>query len=666
MKPLRKIPAVVLPLLIGTGLADVPQPPGPSLPARQVTTIWVERLAAPSADPTTLWDVGAWTDSEQLVLERVNRSRANPLAETDILRQLPDPLIQFAYSFFLVDFGVMKTDMATYGPQPPLAPHRLLLQSARGHSQWMLANASQSHFQGTLDILDRVLATTYPVAIVGENLYAAAEGPEYAHAGLEVDWGYPGTVTVPTPPGMQEPPGHRINNHDARFREAGVGVVYGRNSRNVGGVTETVGPELYTINFGARPGATPMVTGVAYFDLDSNQQYDVGEGISGVRIEVSDSSYHGVTSPAGGYAVPTANGSRTVAFSAPGMATDSRILTVSGGNNIKSDLRLNYTPPPVTGSASPAVGQSNGYLPAVVPAATAYDWSVGRRVSTGGRWTAEQSLDRVLVQVTPGYDVRTTTRRATGAYGYRLTTPQPVDQVLTLDGRFIGGSSPALSFSIALGYATEDQTIYAESSDDGGVSWKVLWRRSGITGQSDGAFSRVTLPLPAYAERDYQVRFRYSVGLGPYYNTVDAGEGAYLDDIELVDSFKLNEVSTGRVAAGSPVNFTPAEIGEFVLAVRPLVGSRLFPQGPRKVLNAVVGPPVIRLGRPVVLLDGRLELGFTATGGTSGTFVLERSSQVGVAWTAESGATLTTVGAGNYLFRVPVTGDRGLYRIRVP
>lgn len=666
MKPLRKFPAVVLPLLIGTGLADAPQPAGPSLPARWGTSTWVERPAAPSADPTTLWDVGAWTDAEQLVLERVNRSRANPLAETDILRQLPDPLIQFAYSFFLVDFGVMKTNMATYGPQPPLAPHRLLLQSARGHSQWMLANASQSHFQGTLDILDRVLATTYPVAIVGENLYAAAEGPEYAHAGLEVDWGYPGAVTVPTPPGMQEPPGHRINNHDSRFREAGVGVVYGRNSRNVGGVTETVGPELYTINFGARPGATPMVTGVAYFDLDSNQQYDVGEGISGVRIEVSDSAYHGVTSPAGGYAVPTANGSRTVAFSAPGMATESRILTVSGGNNIKSDLRLNYTPPSVTGSATPAVGQSNGYLPAIVPAATAFDWSVGRRVSTGGRWTAEQDLDRLVVQVTPGYDVRTTTRRATGAYGYRLTTPQPVDQVLALDGRFIGGSSPALSFSIALGYATEDQTITVESSDDGGVTWKVLWRRSGITGQSDATFSRVVLPMPAYAERDYQVRFRYSVGLGPYYNTVDAGEGVYLDDIELLDSYKLSELSTGCVAVGSPVNFIPPGTGEFVLAVRPLVVSRLFPQGPRKVLNAVVGPPVIQLGRPVVLPDGRLELAFTTSGAAPGTFVLERSTQIGVAWIAESGATLTTVGAGSYLFRVPVVGDRGMYRIRVP
>jgi len=648
------------------GLADVPQPPGPSLPAREIISAWVERPAAPSADPTDLWDVGAWTDAEQLVLERVNRSRANPLAETDILRQLTDPLIQFAYSFFLVDFAVMKADMATYGPQPPLAPHRLLLQSARGHSQWMLANASQSHFEGTIDILDRVLATTYPVAIVGENLYSAAEGPEYAHAGLEVDWWYPGNVTVPTPPGMQEPPGHRINNHDSRFREAGVGVVYGRNSRNVGGFTETVGPELYTINFGARPGATPMVTGVAYFDLDANQQYDVGEGISGVRIEVSDSAYHGITSPAGGYAVPTANGSRTLAFSAPGLATETRILTVSGGNNIKSDLRLNYTPPPVAGTATPAVGQSNGYLPAIVPAAIAYDWSVGRRVSTGGRWTAESGLDRVLVQVTPGYDVRTTTRRATGAYGYRLTTPRPVDQVLTLDGRFIGGASPALAFSMALGFATEYQTISAESSDDGGVTWKVLWRRSGVTGQSDASFSRVVLPMPAYAERDYQVRFRYSVGLGPYYNTVDAGEGAYLDDIELVDSYKLSELSTGRVAAGSPVNFVPAETGEFVLAVRPLVGSRLFPQGPRKVLNAVVGPPVIQLGRPVVLPDGRLELGFTASGGTPGSFVLERTSQVGVAWTAESGATLTTLGAGNFHFRVPIAGDRGLYRIRVP
>jgi hypothetical protein len=629
-------------------------------------TIRADREAVPSADPTQLWDVGAWTDAEQLVLERVNRTRANPRAETEILRQLTDPLIQFAYSFFLVDFRVMAADMETYSPQPPLAPHRLLLQSARGHSQWMLANANQSHVQGTINILDRVLATTYPVAIVGENLYASAEGPEHAHAGLEVDWGYPGNTTVPTPPGMQEPPGHRINNHDSRFREAGVGVVYGRNSRSEGGFTETVGPELYTINFGARPGAGPMVTGVAYFDLDSNQQYDVGEGISGVRVEVTDSSYHGVTSPAGGYAVPTADGARTVSFLAPGLTTVSRTLSVVGGSNIKSDLRLAYTPPAVSGTATPAIGQENPYTPTLVPAATAYDWSLGRRESTGGLWTAEQGLGRLLVQATPGYDVRTTVRRANGAYSYRLTTPQPVDQILALEGRYVGGSSPALAFSVALGFATEDQTVSAETSDDGGVTWKVAWRRSGVTGLSDSAFSRVVLPLPAYRERDYQVRFRYSVGLGPYYNTTTAGEGVFLDDIELVDSHKLVELSTGRVSAGSPVNFTPSQAGEFLLAVRPLVGTRLFPQGPRKVVNAVVGPPILRLGRPVVLADGRIELGFTVAGGTASTFVLERTSQPGGTWTTESGATLTTVSAGNFLFRVAMTGDRALYRIRLP
>jgi hypothetical protein len=627
----------------------------------------VARPAVPAADPTTPWDVGEWTDAEQLVLERINRTRASPLAETQILRQLPDPLIQFAYSFFLVDFTVMAADMASYSPQPPLAPHRLLLQSARGHSQWMLDNASQSHFQGTVDILARVLATTYPVAIVGENLYAAAEGPEYAHAGLEVDWGYPEGTTVPTAPGMQTPPGHRINNHDARFREAGVGVVYGRNSRTAGGVTETVGPELYTINFGARPGATPMVTGVAYFDLDSNQQYDVGEGIDGIRVDVSDSAFHGMTSPSGGYAVPTADGSRTVAFSGPGMATVSRILTVSGSNNIKADLRLSYTPPTVSGSATPVIGQSNPYVPSAVAAATAYDWSVGRRASTGGAWTAEQGLDRLLLQVTSGYDVRTATRRANGAYSYRLTTPQPVDQVLTLDGRFVGGRIPALAFSVALGFATEHQTLYAETSEDGGASWKIQWRRSGVTGQSEASFSRVVLPLPAYADRDYQVRFRYSVGLGPYYNTTGAGEGVFLDDIELVNSDKLNELSTGRVDAGSPVIFNPAETGEFLLAVRPLVGTRLFPQGPRKLLNPMVGPATIQWSRPVLLADGRLEMGFTVTGGGApGAFLLERASDVGGVWSEERGATLSLMSAGSYVYRVPVTGDRGLYRIRMP
>lgn len=654
--------AISLPVLA----AQPPRPPGPSVPPTVASYAPLPRVAAPANDPTTLWDVGDWSDAEQLVLERINRTRANPGAETEILRNLPDPLIQYAYTFFLVDFKVMAADLATYAPQPPLAPHRQLLQSARLHSAWMLANAEQTHFEGNVGILERVVATGYPATIVGENIYAAAENPDFAHAGLEVDWGYPAGAIVPTPPGMQEPPGHRHNNHDSRFREAGVGIVYGRNSRPIPGGTETVGPEIHTINFGSRSGATPLVTGVAYFDLDGNQQYDVGEGIPGLLVNVSDSAYHGRTSRAGGYAVPTADGARTITFSGPGLSPVSHVRTIAGGANSKADLRLAYVPPRLTGGPTMAVGEPETFVAAAVPGATGYRWSLATRGVAPVPWTAESGLDGFETVVSPGYDVRSTQRRATGAFAYRLTSPQPVDQTLNFSGTFVGGASPSLTFSILLGYATEYQTLIAELSDDGGNRWMTLWQRSGVSGQTDSSFTRVTVPLAGVAERDFRLRFRYAVGLGPYYNTTDAGEGAFIDDIVLADARPITEVGSGQVAADQPVLVQANAVGEYALAVRPIISERSMAQGPRLVVTAVAGLPVLRFGTPMVEADGRLALPFTAGGPVQSGFILERSAGFPLAWQSQAGATLTSPSAGNHVFRLTPGEGSWVYRIRLP
>ncbi len=647
-------------------LADVPKPPGPpQSPILRLESVG-HRDAAPAGGGSLLWQTGSWTDEEQVVLERMNRARMFPLAETGILKALPDSLIQYAYTFFKVDFSVMSNHMATLPAQPPLAPNRMLLQAARGHSQWMLANAEQSHFEGSSTVSNRVATVGYPLTIVGENLYAFAEDAEYAHAGLEVDWGYPDATNTPKPPGMQNPPGHRLNTHDARFREAGVGVVYGRNSRVVGGVTETVGPALFTVNLGDRSDATPLVTGVAYFDLDGDGRYDAGEGIEGIRVDVEESAYHGVSSPSGGFAVPTANGTRSVVFSAPGMASESRTVTVTGGANQKLDLRLAYPAPALTGSSTPAVGAANAYAPTAVPAATAFRWSVARRGSVGGAWTAESGQQRVVAQLTPGYEFNDASKKASGAYSYRLTSPEPVDQVMRLDRQFAGGSAPVLSFSILLGYATEYQVIHAEVSDDDGGTWRSIWSRAGVTAESDTGFTRVTLPLGNLANRDFQVRFRYAVGLGPYYNTTISGEGAFLDDIELSDTTALTPLSNGQVAAGSPVSFVPPAIGEYVIGVQPVIASRVLARGPWKAVTAIVGPPVLKLGIPSFGVNGQLTLPFVVESGTASSFVLERASVPTGPWVQETTAVFSTQSAGSHLYRLTPAAASGLYRVRVP
>lgn len=663
--------AVVIAWVAGMGgfaltLADVPKPPGPpQSPIVRAESVG-HRQAAPAGDGDQLWQIGSWTDEEQVLLERMNRARMFPLAETGILKALPDALIQYAYTFFQVDFTVMSNHMATLPAQPPLAPNAMLLQAARGHSQWMLANAEQSHFEGTSTVSNRVATVGYPLTIVGENLYAFAEDAEYAHAGLEVDWGYPDATNTPKPPGMQNPPGHRLNTHDARFREAGVGVVYGRNSRVVGGVTETVGPALFTVNLGDRSDATPLITGVAYFDLDGDGRYDAGEGIEGLRVDVSGSGYHGLSSPSGGFAVPTANGSRSVLFSAPGMVSESRTVTVAGGANQKVDLRLVYPAPGVSGSSTPAVGVANPYSPTAVPAATAFRWSVAQRGSVGGAWNAEAGQQRTVVQITPGYDLNDASKKASGAFSYRLTSPEPVDQVLRLDRQFFGGSAPVLSFSILLGYATEYQVIHAEVSEDDGATWRGIWSRAGVTAETDIAFTRVTLPLGSLAFRDFQVRFRYSVGLGPYYNTTVSGEGAFLDDIELSDATALTALSNGEVASGTAVQFTPPAVGEYVIGVQPVVGTRVLPRGPWKTVAAVVGATVLRFGRPSFSGNGELSLPFVVESGSAGSFVLEKADVPAGPWSSASGAVLSTTSPGNHVYRLTPSEGSALYRVRVP
>ena len=128
---------------------------------------------------------------------------------------------------------------------------------------------------------------------------------------------------------MQNPAGHRINLHDPDFQEIGIGVVNGTNG--------SVGPQLVTQDFGD-PGDIRYVTGVVYEDLNSNNFYDIGEGRSGVRIDVDGSAYYALSTASGGYAVPVPmDGTFIVKFSGGGFAMFNTTANVTGGKNFKVD-----------------------------------------------------------------------------------------------------------------------------------------------------------------------------------------------------------------------------------------------------------------------------------------------------------------------------------------
>ncbi len=357
-----------------------PQAPPPAFPVQV-------RAARPQGGPTkkgltpTLYSIGQPTDEEQLYLEWINRSRANPTAAGQLLASTTDPQVVNAYSLFKVDLVLMQSEFSTNPPVPPLAMNAQLLAAARWHSGDMFTNQYQGHYQtngsSVLDPGGRISATGYGWQTYGENVYAYAKSVFYGYAGFDVDWG------VAPPTGMQNPPGHRNNIHDSRFREAGIGVVDGMNG--------SVGPQLVTQDFATSQSATPLISGVVYHDLNGNGFYDVGEGLDGVTVTVDGSEYYAVTANSGGYAVPvTTNGAYTVTFSAPGLVTNMQVVTVSHLDNVKLDYLAVYSPPVLQVVASPTV--SGGQLQldfSVANYQTGMTFQLWKAIDSTGTWTQD-------------------------------------------------------------------------------------------------------------------------------------------------------------------------------------------------------------------------------------------------------------------------------------
>ena len=290
------------------------------------------------------------SDDEQLYAEYINRARADASAEATRLANETDPQITSVYSSRSIDTDDISTQYAWAAANgcldeiaQPLAFNEKLLQMARLHSLDMFTNSFQGHvssssppapYQPGDTLGNRRDRIGYSGGALGENVFAYSRSVAYGHAGFLVDWGNTtnNTSACYNPDhvgqGMQNPPGHRLSTHNNTYNEIGVGVITDSN----GGV----GPQLVTQNLGAGSGS--QITGVVYEDSNSNNFYDPGEGISGVRVESPGSAFFSVTSTSGGYAIPIdSDGTHEVTFSGGGVANSIQSATISGGLNAKLD-----------------------------------------------------------------------------------------------------------------------------------------------------------------------------------------------------------------------------------------------------------------------------------------------------------------------------------------
>ncbi|MEY2718697.1 MAG: hypothetical protein RLZZ273_63 [Bacteroidota bacterium] len=275
-----------------------------------------------------LFSHGDPTPEEQLMLEYINRARANPAEEGIRLMDTQDPRVQGAYQYFKIDPVATKKAFTTYPQRPPLAFHAKLIDAARVHTRDMDQNNFQGHTSSNGDELGtRYAKVSYASAgMYGENVAAYSESVWHGHCGLNVDWGEEN----------QKELGHRsniMNFGNAVYTEIGIGIIY----NGKGLASGYVGPYVVTQDFGI--GSTRYVVGVVYDDKNKNGFYDIGEGIPNVKLVPNRGSYYTVTSSSGGYALPYSGGSSlTIVASEGGLAAPiTKNITVDG-NNVKLDV----------------------------------------------------------------------------------------------------------------------------------------------------------------------------------------------------------------------------------------------------------------------------------------------------------------------------------------
>lgn len=276
---------------------------------------------------------------EQLLVELINRARANPTAEAQLQG---------------IDLNEgLAPGTITATPKQPLAINPYLTDAAREHSQHML-DVDQFAHDGIGDGTpsSRAADAGYVVVApggVGENIAWTGNTGIYPdptsttsdlHDALFIDAGIDGR-------------GHRINILYDNYKEVGAGIesgIFTQGSYNYKSV-------MLDSDFAYSAGDS-FLTGVAYTDtIVQDRFYTPGEGLGSVVITATDLTTHAVfttqTWDSGGYTLQLPDGRYRVTAQGNGIDSVLRVVTING-LNVKRD----FTP----GSADVAIYRNGQFF----------------------------------------------------------------------------------------------------------------------------------------------------------------------------------------------------------------------------------------------------------------------------------------------------------------
>ena len=303
-------------------------------------------ITRPTFEPVEarrLMSAAAFSAQDQLMLELINRARANPAAEAARLD-------------VALNEGLPAGTIADT-PRQPLAPSDALRAAADGHVAWLLANDKFSHTgkDGSAPH-DRMAAAGYTFGRPsgsGENLAVTlstgkkpADAAETAahHRNLFVDEGVEGR-------------GHRVNLLNADWKELGTSIRAGGGYDYNGRAWNAA---LSGQNF-AFTGDQSFLTGVAHTDAVADDDfYTVGEQLAGVTVTATRAadgrSFTATTADAGGYRLALPDGTYRVTAAGGDLGGTVTFENVTiDGQNVKRDFTPDAAMPDgAAGRAAPA------------------------------------------------------------------------------------------------------------------------------------------------------------------------------------------------------------------------------------------------------------------------------------------------------------------------
>lgn len=251
------------------------------------------------------------TAEEQVMLERLNAARKDPLAAQTRLK---------------VDLTAKGRFALT--PKPPLCMNAILATAARLHCR----NMSERGFFSHTDHLgrrpsDRIRAAGYQFRACSENLAVSDPLPDQALDRLIIDEGVADLA-------------HRISllgltEQASMFDEVGIGAIK----------TNGKWKHYYTVDLATDADPNPFLLGVVYRDTNSNGVYDAGEGVPGIKVQVGATEDKSVTATVGGYAVLISDpGTYVVTFSGAGLPEPVQLPLEIRDRNVKIDVKVGGAP----------------------------------------------------------------------------------------------------------------------------------------------------------------------------------------------------------------------------------------------------------------------------------------------------------------------------------